>query len=179
MGSCACQTINHVVCDAQQLSCDVNMPFGCYNRARWIDMGTCAANGPVTGERGFWLAWKVSRKLLFFQLTRRHVSQFNDLCSFCGVFLYPDKGNVAETTNFIAELPLAVRPAGEASIPIKACPSFFMVMASGMPRGRMCSTCDVAQHPGYGIFFHGVRDRVWLINDLIIIFAVLHIWCLG
>ena len=36
-----------------------------------------------------------------------------------------------------------------------------MVMASGMPRGRMCSTRDVAQHPGYDIFFHGVRDRVW------------------
>ena len=38
-----------------------------------------------------------------------------------------------------------------------------------MPRGRMCSTCDVAQHPGYDIFFHGVRDREWLINGLIII----------
>ena len=74
----------------------------------------------------------------------------------------------------IAELPLAVRPAGGDSILIKACPSFFMVMASEMPRGRMCSTLDVAQHPGYDIFFHGLRDRVWLINGLIIIFAVLH-----
>ena len=61
----------------------------------------------------------------------------------------------------MAELPLAVRPAGGDSILIKVCPSCFMVMASGMPRGRMCSTGDVAQHPGYDreIFFHGVRDR--------------------
>ena len=59
----------------------------------------------------------------------------------------------------IAELLLAVRPAGVVSILIKACPSFFMVMASGMPRGRMCSTYDVAQYPGYDIFFHGVRNR--------------------
>ena len=35
---------------------------------------------------------------------------------------------------FVADLPLAVRPAGEASKVIKACPSFFIVMASGMPR---------------------------------------------
>ena len=72
----------------------------------------------------------------------------------------------------IAELPLAIRPTGGDSILIKACPSFFMVMASGMPRGRMCSTRDVAQHLGYDIFFHGVRDRVWLINGVIIIFAM-------
>ena len=74
----------------------------------------------------------------------------------------------------IAALPMAVRSAGEASILIKACLSFFVVMASGMPRRRMCSTCDFAQHPGYDVFFHGARDRVWLINGLIIIFAVWH-----
>ena len=32
-------------------------------------------------------------------------------------------------------------------------------MASGMPRGRMCSTHDVAQHPGYDIFFRRAETR--------------------
>ena len=30
-----CQTINHIVHDAGKVSCDVNMPFGCYNRANF------------------------------------------------------------------------------------------------------------------------------------------------
>ena len=49
-------------------------------------------------------------------------------------------------SQIIVELPLAVRPAGVAPILIKACPSFFMVMASGMARGRMWPRpYDVAQ----------------------------------
>ena len=42
------------------MSRDVNMPFGCCNCGWWIDMGTCAANGPVTRESTWWLVWKVS-----------------------------------------------------------------------------------------------------------------------
>ena len=55
------QAINHVFSDAGKMSRDVNMPFGCCNCGWWINMGTCAANGPVTRESTWWLVWKVSR----------------------------------------------------------------------------------------------------------------------
>ena len=40
------QAINHVFSDAGKMSRDVNMPFGRFNCGWWINMGTCAANGP-------------------------------------------------------------------------------------------------------------------------------------